>query len=140
MPKFPSQEWMEIYVEKLNSNRVYEEAAKTWEGDIVFLVESDDKYQKTSCLYLDLYQGKCRKSSYVDSCDEFNIPKSEFRYAGPFGHWIKLMNKEIDPIQGLLTGKFKLKGPMMKIMRYTKAAKEMVSTAATVPSDITGEV
>lgn len=139
MPKFPSKEWVESYVEKLNANAVYEDAGKTWEGDIVFVVEADDRYQKTSCIYLDLYHGKCRKSLYVEECAEFTTPRSEFQYVGTYGNWIKLMKKEIDPIQGLLTGKFKLKGPMMKIMRYTKAAKEMVSTASLVPSDITGE-
>ena len=45
------------------------------------------------------------------------------------------MNKEIDPIQGLLTGKFKLQGSMMKVMRFTKAAKEMVNTTALVQTE-----
>lgn len=139
MPKFPSQEWVESYVEKLNSNPAYDDAGKTWEGDIVFVVEKDENCPKTSCMYLDLYHGKCRKSSYVDDCTESNMLQSEFRYIGTYGNWIKLIKKEIDPIQGLLTGKFKLKGPMMKIMRYTKAAKEMVSTASLVESDVTGE-
>jgi putative sterol carrier protein len=129
---------MESYVEKLNSNPAYNDAGKTWEGDIVFVVETDENYPKTSCMYLDLYHGKCRKSAYVEECTESTTPQSEFRYIGTYGNWSKLIKKEIDPIQGLLTGKFKLKGPMMKIMRYTKAAKEMVSTASMVESDITG--
>jgi putative sterol carrier protein len=138
MPKFPSKEWVEGYVEKLNSNPAYEDAGKTWEGDIVFVVEADQTYPKTSCVYLDLYHGKCRKSSYLEECGEFTTPKSEFQYIGTYGNWIKLMKREIDPIQGLMTGKFKLKGPMMKIMRYSKAAKEMVSTASLVESDTSG--
>lgn len=138
MPKFPSKEWVESYVEKLNTNPAYSDAGKTWEGDIVFVVEKDETYPKTSCMYLDLYHGQCRKSSYLEECDESTIPQSEFRYIGPYSNWVKLINKQIDPIQGILTGKFKLKGPMMKIMRYTKAAKEMVNTSTMVESDLTG--
>ena len=42
---------------------------------------------------------------------------------------------EIDPIKGLLTRKFKLTGSMMKIMRYTRAAAELVKTASKVPTE-----
>ena len=51
---------------------------------------------------------------------------------GKYSNWVKLIKGEIDPIQGLMTGKFKLDGSMMKIMRYTNAAKEMVNTAKMV--------
>ena len=64
-----------------------------------------------------------------------DIPKSEFSYIGKYGNWKRLINREIDPIQGVLTGKFKLDGSMMKIMRFTKAAKEMVSTASQVSTE-----
>ena len=134
MAKFPSQEWVESYVQKLNSNPAYADAAKAWEGDIVFVVQGDESHPRTSCMYLDLYHGQCRKSSYHEECNESTMPHSEFQYIGPYHNWVRLIGKEIDPIQGLLTGKFKLKGDMMKIMRFTKAAKEMVNTATMVES------
>ncbi len=46
---------------------------------------------------------------------------------------MRLINQEIDPIQGLLTGKFKLKGDMAKDLRAVRAAKELVETAGNVP-------
>jgi putative sterol carrier protein len=133
MPKFPSREWVEAYAAKLNANASYRDAGKTWEGDILFVVEKDSSFPKNSYIYLDLYHGECRKYGYFE--DEFSLPNSEFRYRGPYENWKKLINRQIDPIQGILTGKFKLEGPMMKVMRYSRAAKEMVNTATMVDSE-----
>ena len=60
---------------------------------------------------------------------------AQYKYAGPFTNWKRLINKEIDPIQGILTGKFKLEGSMMTIMRFTRAAKEMVATTTMVGTE-----
>lgn len=130
MPKFATEEWGKEYVEKLNSNSNYEDAGKNWEGAITFVIQKDESFNKDAYLYLDLYHGKCRDTKF--SFTESELPHSEFKYIGPYANWRRLINKEIDPIQGLLTGKFKLRGSMIKIMMFTKAAKEMVSTAATV--------
>ena len=131
MPKFPSEEWARQYVEKLNSSEAYLDSGKKWEGDITFVIQKDEGNPTDSFLYLDLYHGECRK--YLYSANPDDVPKSEFRYIGKYSNWIKLIHSEIDPIKGVLTGKFKLEGSMMKIMRFSKAAKDMVNTATMVP-------
>lgn len=133
MPKFPSEEWASQYVEKLNSNPSYKEAGKKWEGDITFVIKKDEGFESDSFLYLDLLHGECKGFKFA--VNESDIPESEFKYVGKYSNWMRLINKEIDPIQGILTGKFKLEGSMMKIMKFTKAAKEMVSTASMVDTE-----
>jgi len=133
LPKFPSDEWTREYKDKLNSNASYEEAGKNWEGALTFVVQKDGSFERDAYIYLDLYHGKCRDAKFSETGTD--LPPSEYKYSGPYGNWRKLINKEIDPIQGLLTGKFKLQGSMMKIMRFTKAAKEMVSTASLVQTE-----
>jgi putative sterol carrier protein len=133
MARFPSEEWTKLYAEKLNANKSYEDAGKNWEGAITFVVQKDSALDKDAFIYLDLYHGKCRDAKF--SLTESDLPTPEYKYAGPYGNWRKLINKEIDPIQGLLTGKFKLQGSMMKIMSFTKAAKEMVNTTASVQTE-----
>lgn len=133
MSKFPSQDWMDEFVIKLKENDTYREAARDWEGDITFVCGSDSSFGKDIAMWFDLYHGDCRKATFFESVSD--APKSAFRYIGPFGNWVKLINGEIDPIKGVLTGKFKLEGPMMKIMRYTKAAKELVNTAGKIDTE-----
>ena len=130
MAIFPSEEWAKEYVEKLNSNSAYQAAGKTWDDSIIFVVDPDDAYKEFWYMYLDLKAGKCVK--YRSGSEEKDMPVSTFKYKGKYSNWVKLIKGEIDPIQGLMTGKFKLEGSMMKIMRYTNAAKEMVNTAAKV--------
>jgi putative sterol carrier protein len=134
MPRFPSKEWVESYVQNLGASEAYRDAGKTWEGDILFVVKKDETFPKDCYIYLDLYHGECRKHDYAEE-DPSVLPQAEFSYIGPYRNWVRLLGGEIDPIQGILTGKFKLKGPMMKIMRYTRAAKEMVNATKTVDSE-----
>lgn len=133
MPKFPSEDWVKEFTEKLSGNETYKQAAKSWEGDITFVCSRDDSFESDVAMWFDLYHGECREAQYFDSVDD--APKSAFRYKGPYKNWVRLIHGEIDPIQGVLTGKFKLEGPMMKIMRYTKAAKELVNTASQIDSE-----
>lgn len=133
MAKFPSQEWMDEFVVKLKENESYKDAAKTWEGDITFVCAKDSTFGENVAMWFDLYHGDCREAKFFESLED--APKSDFKYKGPFGNWVRLIHGEIDPIQGVLTGKFKLEGPMMKIMRYTKAAKELVNTAGQIDTE-----
>ncbi len=133
---FPSEEWIEKYVQELNANDAYEDAAKTWEGDFIFQIDPDGEVvEKTIRFYLDLWHGKCREGRMAGSDDD-----AEYVYAGPYGNWKKLIKGEIDPIKGLMSRKFKLsKGDMGKVMRATKAAAELVTTASNIPTKFMDE-
>lgn len=132
MAKFPSQEWIEIFRERVNANSAYEEAARDWEGEFLFVCKPEGNLEEEVTFFVDLWHGKCREARMLGPEERL---QTAFTYSGPYGNWVKLINKEIDPIRGLLTGKFKLKGSMMKVMRYTKAAKLLVSTASEVPTE-----
>jgi putative sterol carrier protein len=133
MPKFPTEEWANQYVQKLNNNASYKVSGKNWEGSITFVIEHDNGLNQDAFLYLDLFHGECK--NYIFSFQKEILPQSEFKYVGKYLNWLKLIDGKIDPIHGILTGKFKLEGSMFKIMKFTKAAKEMVSTASLVPKE-----
>ena len=130
--KFPSDEWIKELSSKLNESETYEKSAKDWEGDFVFVVESDDVYSETAYLFLGLYHGKSPDAVMVASEDEREV---EFVLRASFSNWRKVIEGELDPIQGMMTRKLKLAGNMMKVMRYPKAAKEIVSCCALVPTE-----
>ncbi|TFF84656.1 sterol carrier protein [Candidatus Thorarchaeota archaeon] len=117
-------------MELLNSNDAYEDAAKTWEGDFVFEVTADGEIVKEPIrFYLDLWHGKCREARMAGPDDT-----AEFVYAGPYKNWRALFDGKIDPIKGIMARKFKLEGDMGKVMRYTKAALELVATTRQIPT------
>ncbi len=127
---FPSDEWIERYMELLNSNDRYEDAAKTWEGDFIFEVTADGEIVKEPYrFYIDLWHGKCRSVKMAGPDDT-----AEFTYSGPYKNWRALFDGKIDPIKGIMARKFKLDGDMGKVMRYTKAALELVATTRQIPT------
>ena len=60
---------------------------------------------------------------------------AEFVFSGQYDNWVKVLKKELDPIQGLMAGKFKLVGNMAKVMRATKAAQELVNSTTKVETE-----
>ena len=131
--KFPSDEWIKELSRQLNESETYEKSAKNWEGDFDFVVEPDDAFQGEPVhLYLDLYHGKSPSAKQLSGPDE---KQAAYVLSAPFSNWRKVIDGKLDPIQGMMTRKLKLTGNMMKIMRYPKAAKEIVSCCALVPTD-----
>lgn len=130
--KFPSEEWIRAFKEELNKNKAYEEAAKDWEGDFLFIVTPDEGLDREMIFYVDLWHGKCRDAYMVPSRE---AKKAEFVLEGSYSTWKKIIMGQLDPVQALLTRKFKLTGSMAKIMRYAKAATELVKTASRIPTE-----
>lgn len=130
--KFPSDDWIKELSEQLNASESYERSAKNWEGDFIFIVEPDETYDDTAYLYLGLYHGKSPDATEVASEDE---REAEFLLRAPFSAWRRVIEGKLDPIQGMMTRKLKLQGNMMKIMRYPKAAQEIVACCAKVPTE-----
>jgi putative sterol carrier protein len=129
--RFPSEEWFLRYVEELNASEEYQEAAKDWEGDFVYVILPDKGLEKEYCYYLDLYHGKCREHHPLESRGS---KKAEFMLMGKYRNWRKIGEGKLDGMKAILTGRMKLKGSMSKVMKYTKAANELTMAATRVPT------
>ena len=65
--------------------------------------------------------------------------RAKFVIRAPYTRWKEIIRKELDPIKGMMQGKLRLKGDLPTIVRYVKAANELVNLAATVPTDFVDE-
>lgn len=139
MPVFPSEEWLDDYVERINSSKEYEEAAATWEGDLsyVFEREPDKGVPDDVWVWIDLWHGKCRGAKQGVPQEEGE--KAKFIIRAPYSRWKEVIRRELDPIKGMMQGKLKLKGDLPTIVRYVKAANELVNIAASVPTEFVDE-
>jgi putative sterol carrier protein len=134
--KFPSEDWVSRFVEELDKNVVYREAAKDWEGDFLFIVNEGPVMESEWIAYMDLWHGECREYSVLPNRE---MKKTEFVYEGSHENWIELIKGNLDPIRGLLTRKFKLTGSMSKIMKNVKATTELAKNCTRVPTLINNE-
>jgi putative sterol carrier protein len=130
--KFASDEWMAALKDELGKSDNYRDAAKTWEGDFYWVVTGMAGEPSDVYLYVDLWHGDCRAAVRVAD------PKAktpEFVIEATYPVWRKVVDKKLDPIQGMVTRQLKLKGNMLKIMKAPKAATELVLCATRVPTD-----
>jgi putative sterol carrier protein len=128
--KFPSDEWIQVFKDELNRNVNYEKAAKDWEGDFLFVILPDDDLKHEVKYYVDLWHGKCREAYRVEGSK-----KTAFTFSGSYSNWKKVIENELDPIKGFIRGLFKINGDSIKILRYVKAARELINTASKIPAE-----
>lgn len=132
MPVFPSTEWAEAFCLAINANARYAEAAKAWEGDILLLVLPDSGEGPAPGVHLDLAHGRCRSAQFLPDARQ---RESEFVYSGTRSNWARAMRREIDPVRAILDGTFTIRGNLAKAFRFSRAAKELVETAAAIPTE-----
>lgn len=124
--KFPSPEWMEQFLQELRTSAAYAKAAENWEGDIVLVIEG------SSGVYLDLWHGECRAAEYLT--DPYS-KAAEFRISASLEKWRKILEGQLDPVQGLMTRQVRLDGNLIKVMKHIKAAQELVRCATRVETE-----
>jgi putative sterol carrier protein len=130
--RFPSDEWIKAMAEAVNESEAYRKSATQWEGDFYWIVEPGPGVPEPVVLYIDLWHGEARSACAVTGESEKN---PEFVVRAPVTTWRRVIEKKLDPIQGLITGQLKLTGTMSKIMRYPKAAAELVNCSTKVPTE-----
>ena len=131
--RFPSAEWAEAFRIALGANESYREAAAAWEGEILLRVKAASPGEPSPGVLLDLFHGECRTARYEPDTGALAV---EFVYEGARDDWRRLMRRQLDPVRALFDGTFRLRGNLAKAMRFTRAAKELVETAASIPADL----
>jgi putative sterol carrier protein len=130
---FPGDAWIKALMAELNVSAAYEDAARSWEGDFCFIVEPGGTLEKTVTLYMDLWHGKCRQAYEINEATDGHKPA--FTLSAPVATWKRVLNKQLDPVQGMMTGKLHIKGNMGMIMKNVRAAKELVENCTHIPTE-----
>ncbi len=137
--KFASPEWAKAYCKAINDNENYREAAGPigfppdgWEGDFLFIIEPSGNLDHEIRMFVGLYHGECTGARILEQGEETEV---EYIYSGSYDAWEQVVKGELDPIRGLLAGKFKLQGDMAKVLKATRAAQELVNSTATIDTE-----
>jgi putative sterol carrier protein len=135
---FPSDAWLEAYRERINASTDYRDAAATWEGDVAFLFEAepDRNVPEDLWAWLGLWHGECRVARMV-SPEEGRA--AAYVISAPYSRWKQVLAGDLDPIKGMMQGKLKLDGDLPTIIRYVRAANQLVLLTTSVPTEYLGE-
>ena len=138
MAVFPSDEWLRIYRERIDDSPDYREAALSWEGDIAFVFEAEPNKGVPDDLWawLDLWHGECRAARMVHPEEGVGAP---YVIRAPYTRWKDVLRGDLDPVKGMMQGKLKLQGDLPTIIRYVRAANELVHLTMSVPTEFLDE-
>ncbi len=138
MALFPSDGWLRIYRDRINGSAEYREAAATWEGAVgfVFEAEPDRGVPEELWLMLDLWHGECREARMVTPAEGEMAP---YLIRAPYSRWKEVVRGELDPVKGMMQGKLRLHGDLATIVRYVRAANELVHLTMQVPTEFLDE-
>ena len=123
MAVFPTADWVQAVMVKLNNDEHYAQVARNWEGDFRFLVEPGGALKESVRIYLDLWHGKCR-NAFIEEPSSTMTPA--FILKAPYGNFVKVLSGEIDPMQALLTRKLGVQGSMTVLMRNVPTVLDFV--------------
>jgi putative sterol carrier protein len=126
MSKFPTAEWTQAFMEKLNGDSQYSQIARNWEGDFYFIIEPGNGLQETVALYFDLWHGKCKEAFVVEDLQAKN---PAFTLRAPFGNFRRILTGELHPMQALMTRKLQVQGNLSVLMRNVPTVLDFVRCA-----------
>ena len=131
---FPSEEWLQGLENKLNSDHRYNEIAKNWEGDLLFLIEPDGNLKERLTFYLDLWHGLCRKVDYKPEVASY--PNPTFTLTASYKDITSILMGKLNPMTAMMTSKLKVKGSMGYMMRNVPTVLDFVRVAQEVTTEI----
>ena len=133
MAKFPSPEWTQALMDKLNSDSQYAEIARNWEGDLAFEIDPGGSITERIVIYLDLWHGTCRQATYGA---DLTGTRPAFVLKAPYGNFLRVLQGELHPMQAMLTRKLSVQGNMALMMRNVPTVLDFVRCAQEVTDGI----
>jgi putative sterol carrier protein len=129
MAVFLTEEWIQSFKDKLNSDSQYAEIARNWEGDVILTVNPGDTLEEPVVIYFDLWHGKCRQAFYVVDGIDMN---ATFSLRGEYDDYLRILKGELHPMQAMLTRKLNVHGNMGLLMRNVPTVLDFVRCAQEV--------
>ena len=135
---FGSREWVQAFVDILNSDKEYESAARGWEDPIILAITSlpppVKEHFKTEqvAVWLDLYHGKCRGFEILSKADEKEAP---IVIMGSYDVMKKVALGRLSPTVAVMTGQLKVKGNVAKLLSNAAASSAFVNAIKKVPTE-----
>lgn len=132
-PKFGSNDWAQALLEEINDSSEYRNAASKWgvgfNGNMLLVFDPDTKMRERKSLMLRLAGGSCQSAEFLT--DEAH-PDAGFVLRGPFTLWRDILQRKTMAATAILTGKLKVEGEKMQLLKHTAANRALIHCTASV--------
>jgi len=133
---FGTDAWAAALVAEINASSEYRNAAAKWgdgfNGNLLLVFDADTTAPKTHALLVELGKGACRGASFVEGVAH---PDAGFGLRAPFLVWKDVLTRKTLAATAILTGKMKVEGDRMTLLKHTAAHRAFVSCAAALDTE-----
>jgi putative sterol carrier protein len=137
---FGTTEWASALRDTINRSSEYRNTAAKWgsdfNGNLVFAFEADDTLTAPLYLLLRLEEGRCDGAEFISTSTH---PDAGFVLRAPFSLWRAILERKALAATAILTGKMKVEGPKMVLLKHTAANRALVFCTASVDTVFPGE-
>ncbi len=134
--KFGTDEWADALVAEINGSSEYKNAAKNWatdfNGNMLFAFEADDQLKTPLQLLIRLKEGQCQGADFIDAA---NHDDAGFVLRAPFSLWKDILERKTLAATAILTGKMKVDGGKMTLLKHTAANRALIHCTASVETE-----
>ena len=123
MPVFPTSEWIQALMDKLNADTHYAVVARNWEGDMLFQIDPGGSLTQATSFYLDLWHGVCRDAYLLNGSQ---VVTPAFTLRAPYENYVRLLKGEWEALQALMTRKLSVQGNFGLLMRSVPTVLDFV--------------
>jgi putative sterol carrier protein len=133
---FGTQAWADALRDEINASSEYRNAAAKWgagfNGNLLFAFETDPALANPLYLFLKLGEGRCASAEFVHGPAH---PEAGFALRAPFSLWREILERKTLAATAILTGKLRVEGEMLTLLKHAGANRALIHCTASVPTD-----
>ena len=136
MPRFGTDEWARAVHDAIDASSEYRNAAAGWGkdggGNILLAFEPDAALASGRYLLLRLRAGRSEGVEFVPGPSH---PEASFALRGPFTLWRDVLERRTMAATAILTGRLRVEGDRMTLLKHTNAHRALVHVVSSVPTE-----
>ena len=133
---FGSDAWAQALVAEINGSSEYRNAAAKWgdgfNGNVLLVFDADGTMTTPHALLVKLAKGSCQSASFVPGAAHAD---AGFGLRAPFSVWKDILSRKTLAATAILTGKMKVEGDRMTLLKHTAAHRALISCAAALETE-----
>ncbi len=133
---FGTESWAKALADEINASSEYRNAAAKWgdgfNGNVLLVFEADANLRKTHALLVELAKGVCHDASFVPGTSH---PRAAFGLRAPFSVWKDVLSRKTLAATAILTGKMKVEGDKMTLLKHTAGHRALIACAAALDTE-----
>lgn len=133
---FGDPAWCVALQSEINGSSEYRNAAAKWgvgfNGNLLFGFEADASLSAPLHLLLGLAEGRCTRAEFVSGPKH---PEAGFTLRAPFSLWREILERKTLAATAILTGKMKVEGDKLTLLKHAGANRALIHCVASVPTE-----